>query len=315
MEETLEFLTFVGVPASGKSTLADKYRKMGYIILSSDERRAEIEEKINSGELTLPDNTNLNATVFESLKQDASTFLKEGKSVVFDATNLGRRRRMNFRKSLYKIKCKKTCVLFITTVDNCYERNSKREGYARVPDEAMYKMFCNFECPAYFEGWDEIIPIIDETPYTFDFEKIKDFPQDNPHHSLTLDKHIQTAYELAVKNNFSERVKKALAYHDVGKYFTKRFENSKGEKTEFAHFYGHENFGAYLYLTENCCGKNLTKEEFEEILYVTNLINCHMRPLTLWQRVPVVKEKDKKMFGQEFFEDLVNFNYCDRTAH
>ena len=143
MEETLEFLTFVGVPASGKSTLADKYRKMGYIILSSDERRAEIEEKINSGELTLPDNTNLNATVFESLKQDASTFLKEGKSVVFDATNLGRRRRMNFRKSLYKIKCKKTCVLFITTVDNCYERNSKREGYARVPDEAMYKMFCN----------------------------------------------------------------------------------------------------------------------------------------------------------------------------
>ena len=80
MEELLEFVTFVGIPASGKSTMANEYRKKGYVILSSDERRTEIEEKINLGELTLPDNTNLNATVFESLKQDAITLLKEGRT-------------------------------------------------------------------------------------------------------------------------------------------------------------------------------------------------------------------------------------------
>ena len=43
MEEILEFVTFVGAPASGKSTMANEYRQKGYVILSSDERRAEIE--------------------------------------------------------------------------------------------------------------------------------------------------------------------------------------------------------------------------------------------------------------------------------
>ena len=40
----------------------------------------------------------------------------------------------------------------------------------------------------------------------------------------------------------------------------------------------------------------LSKEEFEEILYVTNLINCHMRPLTLWQRTLPNQKKSSLSF-------------------
>lgn len=314
-KELVEFVMFVGIPASGKTTETEKYRLKGYAIYSSDEIRAEIEEKLATGQMVMPTNTDLNSLVFDTIKQRTITSLKKGQSVVVDATNLGRKRRMNFRKSLYKIDCVQICVLFITSIDECVRRNALRVGYAKVPEDAMYRMFCNFECPYYWEGWDKIISIIDGVPYTFDFEKTVDFSQDNPHHTLTLGEHMSVAYEFAVENGFSEAVQTAAKYHDVGKLFTKRFENRRGEKTDKAHFYGHENYSAYLYLTEMCCGKELTKEQFEQVLYVTNLINCHMRPLNMWRDNANLKEKDRRLFGEQFFSDLVDLNKCDRAAH
>ncbi len=314
-DNNLEFVMFVGPPASGKTTEAQRYREIGYEIYSSDEVRADIEAKVKRGETTIPCNANLNAVVFETIKRSVMCSLKEGRSVVFDATNLGRKRRMNFKKSLGRINCKKTCVLFITSVDECNRRNALRLGNARVPDEAMYKMFCSFECPNYWEEWDKIIPIIDKEPFSFDFSKVIDFSQDNPHHTLTLGGHMKAAYKYAVDNGFSSVVQKTAQYHDIGKFYTKRFENRRGEKTEVAHFYGHENYGAYLYLTEFCCARELTQGAFEQILYETNLINCHMRPLNLWRENAVVMEKDKKLFGERFFADLIELNKCDKAAH
>ena len=313
--EKLEYVEFVGPPASGKTTETEKYRQNGYDIFSSDDIRAEIQVKIDNGEFIIPDNTNLNALVFDTINKLTVQSLKNGKSVVVDATNLGRKRRMNFKRSLYKIDCLKTCVIFITSIDECMRRNALRFGKARVPDEAMYGMFCSYECPNYWEGWDNIIPVIDDKPFTFDFSKTIGFSQDNPYHTLTLDEHMQAAHRFAVESGFNPTVQKVARYHDIGKLYTKRFENRRGERTEKAHFYGHENYGAYLYLTEMCCGKTISQEEFKQILYETNLINCHMRPLNLWSENNVVREKDKKLFGESFFEDLINLNKCDKAAH
>lgn len=313
--EQVEFVMFVGIPASGKSTMAQEYKDKGYAILSSDELRAFTEREIDENRLVLPSNTNLNAFVFEQLKKDALSLIKSGRNVVIDATNLGRRRRMNFIKSLKRNPCKKTCVLFIAPVDVCIERNAKREGYARVPDEAMYKMFCNFECPNFWEGWDEIVPVCHQQRYEFDFSLIENFSQDNPYHKLTLDGHMAQTVKLATEKGYSDVVIKVAHFHDIGKYYTKRFENRKGEKTEKAHFYGHENYGAYLYLVQSCCGREFSKQDFETILYEVNLINCHMRPLTVWRECDKVKEKDKKLFGEQFFDDLLKLNECDRLAH
>ena len=36
----MELIFFVGIPASGKSTLANQYREQGYQVLSSDEIRS-----------------------------------------------------------------------------------------------------------------------------------------------------------------------------------------------------------------------------------------------------------------------------------
>ncbi len=314
-EEKLEFIMFIGPPASGKSTYAKKYEEVGYVVYSSDKVRAEFSEKIERGELVIPSNTNLNSMVFDHLQKEAISSLKEGKSVVIDATNLSRKRRMNFKKPMRKLGCVMKCVLFVTSIEECLRRNALRKGVAKVPDEAMYDMFCNYECPNYWEGWEEIILVADDVPYTFDYEKVIGFSQDNPHHTLTLDEHMQKAYEVAVREGFSDVVKKIAKCHDIGKVFTKRFENARGEKTETAHFYGHENYGAYLYLTEACCGKKLKKEEIDVVLYETNLINCHMRPLNVWRVSEKAKKRDKEMFGEQFFTDLVALNVCDKTAH
>jgi len=311
----LKLIMFEGIPASGKSTFAKKYKLEGYVVLSSDEVRADLEEKINAGLIVMPNNSNLNSMTFESLKSEAIRLIKSGQSVVVDATNLGRKRRMNFMRTFGKYGCARILLLFITSPEVCFERNAKRIGYAKVPDEAMYNMLCSFECPNYWEGWDEIIPVIDKTPFKFDFERVKGLNQDNPHHTLTLDKHMEGVYNYAVEHGYSDRVKKIALYHDAGKFYTKRFLNRRGEKTETAHYYGHENYGAYLYLAESCCGKELTNDEFKEILYLVNLINCHMRPLNLWRDCESVKEKDKILFGEQFFTDLINLNKADRAAH
>lgn len=309
----MELIMFVGIPASGKSTKAKEYMQKGYQLISSDAIRAELTEYADLQSLSEKEYTAINKRVFEIIRKETAASLKAGKSVVVDATNLNRKRRMNFLNNFKNYTCK--CVLFITPVHICMERNRKRVGNAKVPESAMEKMLCNFECPYLWEGWEEIIPVISEENYKFVFEDIAGFEQDNPHHDLTLDKHLNEAEKYCKDHNYSEMLQKVARYHDIGKVYTKRFQNRKGEPTEVAHYYDHENYSAYLYLTEMCCGKQLTKEELYQILYETNLINCHMRPLNCWNESEKTIEKDAAVFGEKFMKDLRALNQADRAAH
>lgn len=315
MNDIPELIMLVGIPACGKSTLSKQYAEKGYKILSSDELRLQIANEYGWSPYDKEILGELNGMVFENVRKQAYQMLKEGKSVVLDATNLGRKKRKTIVSFLNRTHCKKICVLFITPKDICIERNQNRDGVAKVPKESMKKMLCNFECPNYWEGWDEIVPIIDNTQYTFPFEETKDFEQDNPHHKNTLFAHMNIATQYAIDNNYPSYIVKALKYHDIGKLYTKAFENRKGEKTEIAHYYGHENYSAYLYLTEMCCGKELTKEEFNQILYEANLINCHMRPVSIWRDSESAKKHDKELFGEKFLEDLMLLHKANRFAH
>lgn len=310
-----ELIMLVGIPACGKSTLTKKYREQGYYILSSDEIRLQIAKEQCWEPYDQSILGQLNGMVFEYIRKTASALLKDGKNVVLDATNLGRKKRKNLLSHLNRTHCKKICVFFIIHKDICIARNKNREGYARVPDDSMETMLRNFEAPYYWEGWDEIIPIINDTPYQFPMEETKSFNQDNPHHTKTLFEHMDSAYQYGVENNYPDYILKVLKYHDIGKYYTKAFLNRRGETTEIAHYYGHENYGAYIYLTEMCCGKDLTKEEFDQILYEANLINCHMRPLNIWRDSPNAKKNDKELFGEKFIEEIMLINQADRFAH
>jgi len=106
----------------------------------------------------------------------------------------------------------------------------------------------------------------------------------------------------------------AISLHDIGKKFTKSFVNSKGEITDIAHYYNHENVSAYeaiLYLLEYAPWS--IEENMDDVLYIAQLIRFHMRPYY------ATSEKAVKRFvnlvGQEFYDALLTLNTADRQAH
>ena len=105
---------FVGIPASGKSTESAKYRALGYNILSSDEIRDSISGGLSLQSVPAKEASALHSQVFQRINQLCRESLKQGISVVVDATNLNRKRRIAFLKQFISIKCMKKCVLPIS---------------------------------------------------------------------------------------------------------------------------------------------------------------------------------------------------------
>ena len=78
--------------------------------------------------------------------------------IYIDATHIDK---VSRAKTLRNLKIDKNyhtfiCVCFNTDADTCAERNSKREGRARVPNNVIYSMYHRFVEPALEEGFDSI---------------------------------------------------------------------------------------------------------------------------------------------------------------
>ena len=113
--------------------------------------------------------------------------------------------------------------------------------------------------------------IIDDTckEYDKDYYKLNNFNQDNPNHSLTASEHMHKTWDYAFRQAEGDIILEvAAAHHDIGKYLTKTFVNRKGETTEVAHYYGHQNVGAYL-LLQKCYNKYIVYLQ-TNIIYIEN---------------------------------------------
>lgn len=95
--------------------------------------------------------------------------------------------------------------------------------------------------------------------------------------------------------------------HDIGKIKTKTFINTKGEKTEIAHYYSHEKVGAYdsFPYTEG----NYLYTRF----YIAKLIQWHM--LLHQELSEKTIEKYKSKLGIAFWKDLQLLYEADLYAH
>lgn len=134
----LKVILTVGAQASGKSTWAKKEvatDSLNYLRISNDDLRASLNGSVFSSD-------------YEKLIRETRLFLlKEGlkreKNIIIDNTNISKR-------------CWEDCVkvcqaankdimllekLFYGDLDELLERNSKREGVARVPDEVVKKFW------------------------------------------------------------------------------------------------------------------------------------------------------------------------------
>jgi len=304
--ERNKLIMMIGLVASGKSFVAKQLAlKENAVIHSSDELRIELFGDVNE--------IDRNGEVFQELHKRIKDDLKNGKNVVYDATNLNHKKRKGFLEELKKLDVRKECIFVATPYEKCLEQNRQRER--KVPEHVIKRMYMSVNIPQYYEKWDSIEIVYNTEGYDFNTNLLfngenglNKIDQDNPYHTLTIGKHCLKCFQICEGLLDDFELNMAAMYHDIGKKFTKEFKNSKGEDTETAHYYQHHLVSAYdsLFI--------FNKQGFEQetILLIANYIQWHMQPFF----IDTEKSKNKfiNLVGQEFYDKLLILHEADKMA-
>ena len=121
------------------------------------------------------------------------------------------------------------------------------------------------------------------------------------------------AYEYMIEKTNNYLLQISALLHDCGKPFTKSFINKDGSISERARYFEHHNVGSYVslfYLKDS-----FSEFSEDEMLYISLLINCHMRPFMVYRDSKKGREKDHKLFGDDFMADLDILHEADLASH
>lgn len=311
--QTPELIYLVGVAGSGKSTIAMKIAtqmKGEVVILSSDAIRGEIYGDENCQRDP--------GRVFDIMHQRTVAALFKGISVIYDATNLSCKRRMNFLKSIAHINCHKECVVVVATPEDIEERMKFRDR--KVPMEVVHKQLCQFQCPNYYEGWNSVQIRYNSDPEAChaSYKKLWaecDIPHDNPHHSLSVMEHMNKAADiaedLAWKTDGLSLVHErwVARIHDIGKARTKSFTDRNGNPTKIAHYRNHQNYSAYYSLIFDNSDFDIS---LKDSLDNACLIQWHMEH---YLRNEQGLKKFYEMIGPKLEKRLHILEKADKAAH
>lgn len=326
-----KFVMLIGLPGVGKSTIAEKISKEeNAIILSSDELRKEL--------LGNEESQDKNGFIFEEMHRRARQYLKSGKNVIFDATNINSKRRIATLQQMPE--CEKICYYLSASYETCVCRNWERER--NVPEEVIERMYKTLQIPMYHEGWNKIIIVNNEDDYSesifslkyykdklenvilnsdnydelftknlisciFEFKQTYDLPHDSSYHSFSVSRHIYHVYEY-IKEKYSGEDKLKMLWaallHDIGKPFCKNFKPN----SRYANFIGHENVSAQLAIFI-LLGFNYN-DRF--IIDIATLVQLHMR--IDWEEN---QKNDKQLIekiGKDLFDKLKVLREADKQA-
>lgn len=315
----------IGIPGSGKSYKAKLIaEELNAIYLSSDSIREELygDENIQID----------NQKVFELLHNRLKESLRNGKDVVYDATNSNRKKRIHFIKNEvrgYEV----IAHVMLTKLETCVERDNERRR--NVGEKVIDRMFKGLHVPLPSEGFSDIEYYIEEfeTPkkdemesallssQTYEslykillklpnFDRIYELPQDSTYHSFSVSRHTYYVYEGVFKDYQGENRLEMLwasVLHDLGKGFCKTFYNFKGELQRYANFKQHENVSAYL--TVQCLQSLGYEKEF--IFRVVELVGFHMMPKNMGKKAE--KNLKKWLTGKQY-DNLIELNNYDNDA-
>lgn len=336
MSDKARLLMLVGLPASGKSSLAREMLegREDIIYLSSDKIREELygDESIQKD----------HSQVFVLMAQRTKEALKSGKHVIYDATNVSRKKRKGLLQQLPR-NIEKTVVYMATDYNDVLAQNELRER--NVPKHSIDRMYKTMQIPIYSEGWDNITilhhdnTLNTELPkqvsdairagvllgregyelmqflatYFNPFSDVYELSQDSKYHNFSVSRHIYYVYKEVLDNYETEDETEremmlwTALLHDVGKKFSKSFYNRKGEETRYANFIGHENVSsqmAVIILKQLGFG-----DEF--IHTVATLIQFHMYLLDSNAN----RDKLLGYVGEDLYKKLEFLRDADTKAH
>lgn len=214
----------VGIPASGKTSMASMIAlENDSVMFSSDDIR-----KRND----LGNSKEDNVKTFELMNKLTKESLKMGKSVVYDATNLSRKKRKNLIKEVKKYVTNIEAVLMDVSIKDALYLNENRDTH--VPHEVLVRMYKNLQLPLVSEGYEMISIHSTRTSQTEDlgtkekyesllltaenhdelmgtlalniseFEDIYNLPQDSKYHTFSVSRHTYNMYTQLV--NFLAQV-------------------------------------------------------------------------------------------------------------
>ena len=325
-----KFIMLCGLPASGKTTLAKQLAKTeNAVVLSSDDLRVEM-----FGDVSHQEDNN---EIFEEMNERTNELLSKGQNVIYDATNLNRKRRKHLIN--YVIKANEKIVYYLNnSLTTILYRNSIRKERI-VPNKIIERMYKTLQIPVKNEGWDDVIftgveddyylkkyrkqyeNLIIEKPdhdrlfielgvYIRDFDTVYNLPHDSSYHSFSVSRHIYHVYKY-IFENYKEQDKLlmlwAALFHDLGKSFCKSFVNYKGEETRYANFIGHE------FVSSQQAAWWLTALGYDDqfVKDVSTLVQFHMIPMKASEKK---LNEVKQLIGENLFEKLMFLHEADMQA-
>ena len=281
-----KLIILCGLPGSGKSQYAEglmdlavMYGNEEMVIHSSDAIRGELFGDPNSQED--------NGKVFDLLHTRVKSDLRDGKTVIYDATNITRKARRIAINLIDPMRDEVEVHVIWAPVETCIQRDAQRDR--TVGPEVIDKMLRRWQSPdAHTEGFDAIYLVntddtFNQVEYVSRQTAQMHIPHDNPHHTLGVYDHcLQTCLNLVNSGEvISDELRAAAYWHDIGKPYTKFYKKNK-ETGEIdyskAHFYDHQNVGAYLAYGLFINRPILTQPQTELACKVSWLINVHMDP-------------------------------------
>lgn len=299
-----------GLSASGKSqhtSIVANNRNSECIILSTDAIRANICGSV--------EDQSKNKEVFQTFHSLIAKYLKNGIDVVAEATNITMKSRRSILNVIKGIDCEKVCVVIVKPIGECKLDDSLREH--PVSEYVIDKQARKFQIPFREEGWDKIEFIdhiedkqgcVAEIESTWVPEIYNNFDQKNPYHMESLGKHMTDAYDFSKKIHNDYSVSVATKYHDMGKLYTQTFDEDG-----VAHYYGHENIGAYMMLVYEVANQHslFVNHNIGDIAFY---INYHMLPFQWKPNNTKTETKWAKRFGSKKYHNLWDMHIADLVA-
>lgn len=287
MSDVLSLHVVIGPPGSGKTTYIKnkKFHKNTVIVSSDDIRYQKQADQFGDPYAYRPE---LNGEVFDEFHGKIEEYLRNGRSVVADATNMTIRDRSPFfevasrveKETPYKVAV--CAYVLLAPVGELVENDSKR-SLERVGEDVIIHSLTRFQTPnPKVEPWYSI------TLYNKDDDRtihnnwktaerhMKKFNQKNPHHKYTLYEHSRRVANILSNGNRDTVLYDIGMQHDIGKLYTQKVTDG------VATYYGHAGVSSYLSLYYNYASPSA--------IMVAKVIERHMTDPEKWREDRAMKE-------------------------